>query len=287
MNAAQTAMEQARRYWQEQGVCLDGYSLAAQQAPLIGSVWWISACSPACRYDVLVNRLGKRSFHCVPHCPWGYTLYVCHKSGETPLEVVEYEEQALYRVGALRQTQRYRGSSLTYLANPSAEWRDAITASLAGAAQHMHGRHAERVEAYRTARHETHIEPHTGEPRRWHLPPLSYNDLLLSGSQVQALLTTVFDLLLHAFEQQGITCAEATQRSIRSFLSRRITGTDCQPWGCMWTVKRCLLLVPGEASSRYELTCWDGWKWGQAYSLWFDGAYLRECTYEELGQLLA
>jgi hypothetical protein len=251
-------------------------------------VWWISACSQERRYDVLVSRLGKRSFHCVPHCPWGYTLYVCHRSGETPLEGVEYEEQAQYRVGVLRQTQRYRNRSLTYLANPSADWRDAITAILAGATQHEHERHTERVEAYRAARHDTHIEPHTGEPRCWQLPPLSHNDLLLSsGSQPQALLITVFDLLSHAFEQQGITCGETTQHTIRVFLSRRITGTDCQPWGCMWTVRRCLLLVPGEASSRYELTCWVGWKWGQAYYLWFDGVYLRECTYEELGQLLA
>ncbi len=284
MNAANNATQQARSYWQERGIALDGFTLAARQAPLAGSVWWVEACSPTARYDLLVIRLGKQAFRYVPHCPWGYTLYACHKSGETPLEVVEYEAQAQERIEALRQTQRYAAIPLCYLANPSAAWRDAVKQALAASTQQQEESHQQRVEAYRAARYETHSAP-TGAPQSWPLPPLSHNDLLVAG-KTQALLTSVFALLTGAFAQQGITCTSATQRTIRAFLAGRIKAERCQPWGCMWTVKRCLLFVPGDAASRYELKCWVSWKWGQAYCLWFDGLCLRECTYEELQQLL-
>lgn len=284
MNAEKGAIAQARRYWQERGVDLDGFTLAARQAPLTGSVWWVEACSLTSRHDVLVSRLEKRVFHCAPHCPWGYTLYACYKTGETPLEVVAYEAQAQERIEALRKIQRYVAASLYYLANPSAMWRDAVKQTLAAAAQQKEASHQQQVETYRTARYETHITQ-TGVPLSWQLPPLSHNDLLVAG-KTQALLTNVLALLTHAFAQQGITCAPATQRTLRAFLAGRIEEEGCQPWGCMWTVKRCLLLVPGDAASQYELQCWVGWKWGQAYCLWFDGAYLRECSYEELERLL-
>lgn len=287
MNACCTAIEQARHYWQEQGIDLEEFELSARQAPLAGSVWWVQACSPFARHDLLVSRQDKHVFHYALHCPWGYTLYACYKSGEAPLEVVEYEDQAQYRLGVLRQAQRYRACTLTYLANPSASWRDAIREMLADAAQQAFERHTTQVEAYRTVRHEGQFAQQTGEPQRWPLPALSHNDLLLTGSQTQALLTNVCTLLLDALEQQGISCGQATRRTISTFLAGRIAGASCLPWGCMWTARRCLLFVPGDAGSKYELQCWIGWKWGQAYCLWFDGSFLRECAYEELARLLA
>lgn len=268
MNAEKSAIAQARAYWQERGIALDGFTLAAQQTPLAGSVWWVTACSPDARHDVLVSRLGKHMFYCVPHCPWGYTVYACYKSKETPLEVVAYEAQARERVEALGKTKHYAAASLCYRANPSAAWRDAVEQVLAASAQQKEESHQQHVETYRAARYETHMVQ-AAAPQSWQLPPLSHNDLLT-----------------HALAQQGISCASATQRTLRAFLAGRITEEGCRPWGCMWTVKRCLLLVPGDAASQYELKCWAGWKWGQAYCLWFDGVCLRECGYEELERLL-
>lgn len=284
MNAEKSAIEQARRYWQEQGIALDGFTLAAQQAPLAGSVWWVEACSPHARHDVLVSRLEKHVFHCTPHCPWGYTVYACYKSKETPLEVVAYEAQARERIEALGKTQRYAAASLCYLANSSAAWRDAVRQALAASTQQKEDSHQQHVETYRVARYETHIVQ-TDAPQSWQLPSLSHNDLLVAG-KTQALLANVFALLTRALAQQGITCAPATQRTVRTFLAGRINGESCQPWGCMWTVKRCLLFVPGDAASQYELKCWASWKWGQAYCLWFEGTSLWECSYEEMEHLL-
>jgi hypothetical protein len=48
---------------------------------------------------------------------------------------------------------------------------------------------------------------------------------------------------------------------------------------------RCLLFLPGDAGSHNELRGWITWK-ERGYCLWFDGACLRECSYEELEGLL-
>jgi hypothetical protein len=205
------------------------------------------------------------------------------------VEVVDFADLAEVRIAALCQMRRYNDVSLTFIANPSAAWRDAMNEELASKARCKAERQQSRHEAYRTARHEAKIEPQPQmeDPTCWQLYPPSHNDLLMAGSYVQALHTCVFDLLMQAFEHKGISCKQATQHTIHAFLRRRIRGEQCSPWGCMWTVKRCLLLVPRDAASRYELTCWVGWQWGQAYCLWFDGIHLRECTYELLKQLLA
>src|ERR1700687_3850109 len=97
MNARETAIDQARHYWAERGIVLEGKTLDAHQAPVEGSVWWVEGYALGCRYDVLVRRLEKRSFQFSSHCPWGYTIYACYGAGETPLEMVEYEEVARER----------------------------------------------------------------------------------------------------------------------------------------------------------------------------------------------
>jgi hypothetical protein len=284
MNARETAIEAACCYWRERGIDLEGLRVSARQTPLPGSLWWVEAVGPALRFDLLVTRLEKRSFHYHPHCPYGYTIYACRKTGETPLEVIEYEELARQRVEELCALRRYRGVALCYLANPSAAWRAALQESLASAQQCRETTHRRQVADRRLSRYPEQPRKWGGEQRSWKLSAPSHNDLM--EGEEQAWRSAVFNLLIGAWASREIVNLSPTLHAVRAFLENRVQGPICPPFGCMWTPPRCLLLVPGDPGSQYELHCWKRWKWDHAYCLWFDGQRLRECMYEELESLL-
>jgi hypothetical protein len=284
MNACETAIEAVRRYWRERGIDLEGLSVSARQAPVQGSVWWVEAVGTSRRYDVLVSRLEKRSFQYSPHCPYGYTIYACRKTGEVPLEVVEYEALARERVKKLRRARRYARVGLCYLANPSAAWRDAMKDWLASSAQRQVMNHRQQVADRHRARYPEQPRKWGGDQRSWTLTSPSHNDRM--AGEVQAWHAAVFNLLIAAWASREIVCLPPTLHTIRVFLATRAQEAACLPFGCMWTPARCLLFVPGDPCGQYDLHCWKRWKWDQSYCLWFDGVRLRECSYDELESLL-
>lgn len=278
MNGQERAIEQAVRYWRAQGIPLEGFALVAHRVPVEGSVWWVEAFTAGERYDVLVSRQKRHAFRFTPHCPWGYTIYACHATRETPIEVVDYEEIARRRIEALTATARYQRGSLVYLANPSAAWRDASRAQLATKEARLEENHRQRGEARREVRAKAPIRS-SEPPRSWPLPPLSHNERALGVTH--ALSQAVFGLFAQAFADAGIICTPAMGRNLRKRIAARVQGERCLPLGCMWTPVRCLLFIPADIASHYELGCWMGWK-ERSYCLWFDGGRLRECSYNDL-----
>jgi hypothetical protein len=282
MNAYETAIEQTRCYWRERDIDLTGYIFSATQAPLPGSVWWVEARSSERRYDVLVSRQDKQSFQFFAHCPWGYTIYACYGTGETPLEVVDYESLARERVEELSKSLLYAHASLRYLENPSMVWRDSMRSFLEVKGARKEANHQRKVTTRREARCVDRAK-RRGPPQSWSLVPPAHNELMLG--MTHALQNSIFSLFSRAFTEAGIPHSPTIERNMRKLFMTRLHAKTCLPFGCMWTPARCLLLVPGDPGSQYEVKCWIRWS-EQAYCLWFDGSNLRECSYEDLERLL-
>ena len=277
MNAREKAIEQARCYWNECGLFVGGFALDAHQTPLPGSVWWVEARAAGVRHDLLVHRLDKATFRCVPHRPYGYTVYACYKGSETPLVVVEYEAQARDAIASLQKSLLYAHTSLCFVANPSAEWAEATRALLAekvqrqgerrlreadreeGISQLLSHRVIEQVRARCQERESDARDPY----------PQDIFDLL--------------DAAIRAKNPHGfVHHREATQ----TFLASRMRQGACQPFGWLWTKSDCLLLTPGDAISQQSLFASRRWK-RVKYSFYFDGESLQECaSLEELRQIL-
>lgn len=270
MNARNAAIEQAKIYWQGQGLPADTFTIVARQAPLPGSIWWVEAHLSDARYDLLVDRVDKHTYHFEAQCPYGYTIYAIHKGRETPLAVVEYAALANDRIKTLAQDLRYAHASLRFLPNPSDQWSQSMQQLL------------ENKEQVRASKSRQKADLTDAIDRLIEARVIAQQ--LTTPTQTRAVSEPypqeVFDLLEQAIKAKGHRHSIPHLDQIHHFLATHTHDHVCHPFGWVWSRFECLYLTPDDALSQWRLFGSRRWQ-REKYRFYFDGEHLHECVSDD------